>query len=349
MTEIFSPADFASFKSLKQGGFSNKDQDAILAKIVQYLKQIDGFPSEYPLTGRPFPENPTFKDIRSFDDESVLLSESGSAENEDWHKVYNKPSYVLNSFCYYHFGSNTMMNALIGAFRKFEYMPKVILDFGGGCGLTTAHLARALPDTEVHVLNKSGIQLELAKNLADNIDNMFAHEIDDYDDEVPLKADVIVALDVFEHVYKPLDILDKIITSDCKFFVENTPFKTPGLGHFSLFETYGYPCSRRASRNTDRDALRKALQDNISIDEIIALGIVPDISILFNHRLRHHGFHDGVVKLFNSRPKVHISADICEEIDERTKDWSRNTRRLMKNGSLKTDYREKMEVPESLR
>ena len=33
MAEILTAADFAGFKSLKQGGFSNKDQDAILAKI----------------------------------------------------------------------------------------------------------------------------------------------------------------------------------------------------------------------------------------------------------------------------------------------------------------------------
>ena len=127
-------------------------------------------------------------------------------------------------------------NRAIYAINALGHKPQTIMDFGAGIGLSTLQLAKAFPEAQVVYQNLPGLQTDIAiqifkDNGANNV--VIKHDL-------PILADVVLALDTFEHIKNPLTLLTKVLTQSTKIYVDQSAFQYPNcVGHYDTYEVNG--------------------------------------------------------------------------------------------------------------
>lgn len=111
-----------------------------------------------------------------------------------------------------------------------------IIDLGCGFGLTTAALKERFPWADVYGTNLSNTwQYEIASNYA----NKYKFKLSDSFKNLG-KSDLVFAFEYFEHIEKPIEHLDEIVSSNRpKFLIFANGFNGRAIGHFNTYTHNG--------------------------------------------------------------------------------------------------------------
>jgi hypothetical protein len=150
---------------------------------------------------------------------------------------------------------------------------KKVVDLGNGIGYSTALIKELFPGAHVFATNFEGSpQFKIGEAIAETYRFTLLPE---EESKKIGKAEVVFALDYFEHFKVPIDELDEVIeTFSPDYLITANAFGTRSIGHF---ETYRYG------------------------SEILT---GSKISRKFNDRLRSLGYEKLETRIWNDRPSV---------------------------------------------
>lgn len=194
-------------------------------------------------------------------------------------------------------------------YEKYKNEIKSILDIGCGCGFTCLHLKQVFKCNVYGVNLENTFQYKFCKNLDFNL-------YSDYN-KINKKIDLIFASEFFEHIEKPIELVELLINKfKPKFIITANAFNTKSIGHFSnyivsikhyneykmkkekktyfpsmfsgFFGSYIYPSNNKDYNDT----------------EIVISS--QDISKMFNKFIRYNGYSKLKTTYFNHRPFIWI-------------------------------------------
>ena len=172
---------------------------------------------------------------REIQDDKELLRIENEIDNT-WYltgeknfSIYNDTKYLMIAYCCFKKYSRGFMLRSLPIVE--EMCPRTILDVGAGIGATTAMLANKFKSSKCYYQNLPGEQFNFAKCLLRQFNNVeFINSVD------TLKSiDLVVCLELFEHIKSPIDLLDRLIGLDPKIFIISNSFGAKAFGHFSKY------------------------------------------------------------------------------------------------------------------
>lgn len=200
------------------------------------------------------------------------------ANNKPDYSIYSDILYIGEAFYCWKMYSKKNINLLnkttkLMSLRVIDEIkqPDYIIDLGCGLGLTTLMLKKLFPNAKVIGTNISGTyQWDIANYISKLYDFSILETIPDIKGNI-----VIIALEYFEHFLKPIDELERVLTTKARYIIcANTFNGKPSPGHFSSY----------------------------SDSDIIYSG--QNISRLFNKKLRDFGYISMKTGFWNNRPSV---------------------------------------------
>jgi len=146
-------------------------------------------------------------------------------------KYYDDYDYLYDVFYCFYAHSINPINYINKYFKRINYSPISILDFGGGLGFTSLHLKRLFPNSKVTYYNIGKKQIEFAKNLfrKEDVNIKILTKLNDLRIE---KFDVILTLEVLEHFKIPADILNFLKDINTKYLIDSNSFNANASGHY---------------------------------------------------------------------------------------------------------------------
>lgn len=140
---------------------------------------------------------------------------SGTDAREALETFYRHPVWLLNGIFT---EVDTVSKGHREAIAKYvaSMHPVVVCDFGGGFGTLARRMADLMPMTRIEVVEPYPRPIALA--LAKRFPNLV------YVNEMPRRADVVIAQDVLEHVPNPIDLTAKLVSPlapNCAFIAAN--------------------------------------------------------------------------------------------------------------------------------
>jgi SAM-dependent methyltransferase len=153
-----------------------------------------------------------------------------------------------------------------------------IIDLGCGIAYSTIGLSAIYNDAQVYGTNiKDTVSFELDKIVCDNIKDI--HIVDE-NAHIDYPIDMIVGFEFFEHIQRPIELLNKLIRLyRPRYFVFANTFTRPAIGHFNKYYD----------------------GDNVYVGK--------NVSLLFSKTLRKYGYIPIDTKFFNNRPHVYMLID----------------------------------------
>jgi len=166
--------------------------------------------------------------------------------------VYSDNRYLQIAYlCFKHYSRGFMLKA-VPVIEEIE--PKNILDVGAGIGATTAMLAKRFENSVVYYQNLPGEQFNFAKYLLESFNNInYILSV-----EEAIQADLIIGVELFEHIKQPISLLIRLLSLQPKALIISNSFGAKAYGHFSSFIVDGVEVSptkiSKCFNNTLRDA-----------------------------------------------------------------------------------------------
>lgn len=146
------------------------------------------------LTGSPM----TLEEIWALMDLAWAQTNAHPDDAESMKRFYCHPVWTLNGiFTESH--EESVHNRVVFADAIARYMPKRIAGYGGGFGSLARLLARRLPDASIEIIEP--YPSHLARELC------APYETISFVDEPSGEYDIVIAIDVLEHVSSPLDLV----------------------------------------------------------------------------------------------------------------------------------------------
>lgn len=182
------------------------------------------------------------------------------------YSIYNKKEYVFISYSCFKKYSRGFVKSTYKVLNSKKI--NSILDFGAGIGATTVLLSELFNCSDIYYQNVDGEQKEFAKTI-------FNDRIKTVDDII--YADLMCFFELFEHIKKPIELLNKVIEVKPKFISVTNSFGAKAYGHHSEFiNDNDIICNKKMGR-------------------------------MFNSTLRRSGYkrHDEI-KFFNGRPTIWV-------------------------------------------
>lgn len=204
-----------------------------------------------------------------YDLESINLNEA--------YKVYSHKYYFTDMFNCYKYYSKRYINILynkpingITFVNQYKNEINGILDIGCGCGFTCLHLKQVFKGSKVYGVNLPNTnQYNFCKTLNFEL-------CSDYNN-INSKIDLIFASEFFEHIKKPIELIDNLIKKfNPKFIITANAFNTRSIGHFSNYIVNGKVISQKK------------------------------ISRMFNKFVKDSGYIKLKTNYYNSRPYIWI-------------------------------------------
>lgn len=164
--------------------------------------------------------------------------------------IYTDPLYVADAYACWLVYSRLYVRALRRAGVLAEIGdPGSVVDVGCGIAFTTAMLREVYPDATVIGTNVPGPQLDVARAVAADHDFYVTTG-------PPERADVVFALEFFEHFPRPLDALADVLYLRPRALVVANTFGPRSPGHFGMYRVDGRLVSPRQASRAFNDALR---------------------------------------------------------------------------------------------
>lgn len=158
--------------------------------------------------------------------------------------VYGEDDYLNEVFfCWKNF-SRRYLRTLKKFFEKnedFYYNVESILDMGCGIGYTTIALSEMFVDAIIYGQNLKGtLQHKINKRIAAGVKNVKIVDERDFLNRIK-SVDLIFASEYFEHLLKPIDMLQDLINKfHPRYFIFANSFTHPeSIGHFYFYEYNG--------------------------------------------------------------------------------------------------------------
>lgn len=133
------------------------------------------------------------------------------------------------------------VKCLYGTYRYLksdypDFKPRTIVDWGAGLGMHSLICTILWPDAKVVYYNLPGLQTNFAKEIkkAYQAENMI---IKSKQDNLPPKADLIIAYEFLEHMKNPVEATRDMMKLNPEFFSISFSFTAPCHGHFTYFDT----------------------------------------------------------------------------------------------------------------
>lgn len=116
-----------------------------------------------------------------------------------------------------------------------EFDPKVIVDWGAGLGMHSLISSFLWPNAKVVYFNLPGMQTDFARWIKEEYgaENMI---IKTQRKNLPKKADFILCYEFLEHMKKPVDATEDVLSLNPEFVSVSFSFTAPCRGHFTYFE-----------------------------------------------------------------------------------------------------------------
>ena len=205
-----------------------------------------------------------------------------SLSNYPNYGVYNRAEYLNEVFlCWKTYSRRYLM--LLDKWLDKEDCPMKrdeigrVLDLGCGLALSTIGLKAIFPEAEVYGTNEGcSEQIKFDRLITSNFRDI--HIVAD-NFGIEGQFDVVFASEFFEHIYSPLEFLDKIIVQyRPKYIVFANTFTQMAIGHF-----YKYSVNRSG---------------------IEVLG--EDMPRAFTKVLKNWGYEKIQTKFYNNRPNIYV-------------------------------------------
>ena len=175
-----------------------------------------------------------FKGFPSLDQMWKLMDEAWKELNCEQDKNLNKniksfykhPVWLLNGlFIDKDYLSIKNRKAFAQVIKKNN--PKRVLDYSGGFGSLAREISRVMPDLKIDIFEP--YPTKLAQSKVSQFSNI------KYINKIKHRYDIIVATDVFEHVFDPIGQVYKCSKNLNKFpVIKNIPFARAKIGMFLL-------------------------------------------------------------------------------------------------------------------
>lgn len=217
-------------------------------------------------------------------------------------------------------------------YERYKNDIKGVLDIGCGCGFTCLHLKQIFKKCNICGVNlKDTYQYKFCKQLDFNLYNEYT--------KINKKIDLIFASEFFEHIEKPIELVEKLINKfNPKFIITANAFNTKSIGHFSNYivsidhynkykikkKSY-YPSFSSGSFGTYIYNTHNKKNIDYETERVVPS---EDISKMFNKFMRDYGYSKLKTTYFNHRPYVWIKNEhefvnktnkdlinICEELN----------------------------------
>jgi hypothetical protein len=121
-----------------------------------------------------------------------------------------------------------------------------IIDIGAGIGASTVQLAQRWPKARVIYTNLPGYQIDVAVKLFKLYDVADRIEVDD--SGKPRTGEIVIACELLEHIYDPIDFIAPYLT-DCRLFIDGSSFTIKGYGHYPEYANNVQPKNMRRTLN----------------------------------------------------------------------------------------------------
>ena len=182
-----------------------------------------------------------------------VLTAEWNARQCDEEELYSSPLYLWACLdCWRTF---TARSARLTArsLRRVGMEPQRIVDFGAGIGTSTAQLAREFPDATVVYHNLPGPQVKVAEEL---FSELGLGNVEILTCEARLvRADVVCAYEVFEHLREPVRVLRELIGPETRMYADGSSFTIDSAGHYRCYYVDGARVSNTAIRRQFNGAL----------------------------------------------------------------------------------------------
>jgi SAM-dependent methyltransferase len=147
-----------------------------------------------------------------------------------------------------------------------------VLDVGAGLGATTLLCKKILNPKVIYYQNLGGSQYEFAKSLFEGFNVNMITSLKEINQEI----DLILCLELFEHVKTPFSFLEELMRFNPRYIVVSNSFGSRSYGHYSTF--------LKGEEVIDRKRMGRE----------------------FNREMRNYGYliDDRCLKFWNRRPTI---------------------------------------------
>jgi hypothetical protein len=151
---------------------------------------------------------------------------------------YEDREYLCVAFKSWYGWTANSTRITINFLNDINYIPKKLVDFGAGIGLSIIQFKQQFKDCEFVYCNvKDSFQWKFTEEIFKkfNIENIKMVDINDVYSELK-NADVVTAYECFEHIKNPIDIMKNLLIEKPFLYVDNTSFSIKAPGHFDNYE-----------------------------------------------------------------------------------------------------------------
>jgi len=182
---------------------------------------------------------------------------------------YGEKGYIFDAYDCFITYSKLYAKKTVETLNHYQIEPEIILDYGAGLGMSTKILAKSFPESKVYYLNLKGSQFDFAQAFIDESNVEFVTS-------PPPRAKVICAWEFFEHIKRPIELAEKMMSMNPVIFSISNSFGGYGFGHYRYFG-----------------------HDNIIVHH-------KKIGRMFNQAMRDHGFEVTPYSrtFWNGRPTI---------------------------------------------
>ncbi len=189
------------------------------------------------------------------DDLEKIVDEEWKRNYKNFDKYYTYEYVYVALNCFKKYSKNSV-------FKTFEYLgsEKInkILDLGAGIGLTTNLLQDLFPNSEVYYLNlEKSIQNDFFEKIKKEKIKIINNEEDLYNNSF----DIVFASELFEHIEKPIELLEKTMKICNKYYVTSNAFGPEAYGHFTSYFIDDVVASPREASKKFLKTIREEFED----------------------------------------------------------------------------------------
>lgn len=189
------------------------------------------------------------------------------------YRVYDDDYYFVDIFNCYITYSRYYINRILKS-KAYEDLKDItsFVDIGCGLSYSTCALKQLFPNAKAYAVNlRDTKQWKFCEVMGQKYDFTLVGSIH----EIKQNVDMVFASEYFEHIERPLDHFDEIVSAvNPKWFVIANAFNTHSIGHYE-----------------------KYCHDNLTIDQ-------SKISSMFNKHIRENNYKDINYSIWNNKPKI---------------------------------------------